>query len=239
VVNAGKESPLSGITANPEMHKMVRDQQKMGLSMIYGNFAKSLNLPKEKMEAFNDLLADGVMSNIDHVTAGLRDGKSPQEMSEVFARQEAATEEKLKALVGEEAFGKYKDYNRDLVSTITSDQFKSMMLKGDKETKDAQGKQLFDLLQQEKQRTLANAGLPPDYQLVPTLNFRNFMFEEEGEKNLRLLDSMYEQVQNQASGFLSPDEIAKFGEFRKMAINNNRLGLAVNRKLMAPATPAP
>ena len=88
-----------------------------------------------------------------------------------------------------------------------------------------------------KQRTLANAGLPADYQMVPTLNFRNFASDEVGEKNLKLLDSMYEQVQNQASGFLTPEEVEKFGEFRKLAVNNNRLGLSVNRKLMAPAAP--
>ena len=110
-----------------------------------------------------------------------------------------------------------------------------MMLKGDKSIKEAQGRQLFELLQQEKQRTLSAAGLPEDYQLVPSLNFRNFAFEDVGEKNLALLDSVYEQVQQQAGSFLSPEEVEKFGEFRKMAINNNRVALAVNRKLMAPA----
>jgi hypothetical protein len=109
-----------------------------------------------------------------------------------------------------------------------------MMLKGEKEAKETKGQQLYELLEQEKLRALANEGLPADFQLVPTLNFRNFASEEVGEKNLRLLDSIYEQVQNQASGFLSAEEVEQFGEFRKLAINNNRLGLTVNRKLMAP-----
>jgi len=94
------------------------------------------------------------------------------------------------------------------------------------------------LLEQERLRALANAGLPQDFQVVPTLNFRNFASEEVGKKNLALLDSIYEQVQNQAGSFLSPEEVEKFGEFRKLAIQQNDLGLAVNRKLMAPATPA-
>jgi RNA polymerase sigma factor (sigma-70 family) len=237
VVNAGKQSPLSGITANPEMSKMIRDQQKMGMSAIYKTFGKNANLPTEKVEALNDLLADEVMVGIDHVTAGLRDGKTTEEMDQIFTQYEAATEAKVKAMLGDEAFDQYKEYNRNLVSTITAEQFKGMMLKGEKEAKDAKGKQLYELLEQEKQRTLANAGLPADYQLVPTLNFRNFASDEVGEKNLKLLDSTYEQVQNQAGGFLSPEEVEKFAEFRKMAINNNRLSLSVNRKLMAPAAP--
>ena len=238
VVNAGKQSPLSGITANPEMSKVIRDQQKMGLSAIYKTFGKNANLPAEKQEAFNDLLADEVMIGIDHITAGLRDGKTPQEMDQIFTQHEAATDAKVKALVGDEAFTQYQEYNRNLVSSITAEQFKAMSLKGEKEAKDAKTKQLYELLEQEKQRTLAAAGLPADYQLVPTLNFRNFASDDFSERNLKLLDSVYEQVQNQAHGFLSPEEVEKFGEFRKMAVNNNRLALSVNRKLMAPAAPA-
>jgi hypothetical protein len=174
------------------------------------------------------------MINIDHITAGLRDGRSTEEMEQVFTRQEAETEEKVRQVVGEEAFEQFQEFNRTLVSSITTEQFKAMMLKGEKEAKETKGQQLYELLEQEKLRALANEGLPADFQLVPTLNFRNFASEEVGEKNLRLLDSIYEQVQNQASGFLSAEEVEQFGEFRKLAINNNRLGLTVNRKLMAP-----
>ncbi len=237
VVEAGRQSPLSGLTANPEMSKVIRDQQKVGMSMIYKGLGKAANLPEEKLNALTDLLADDVMVNIDHITAALRDGKNPAEMNQVFTEQEAQTKAKVKNLIGDEAFGKFEEYNRNLVSSITADQFAGMMLKGDKETKAAQERQLYNLLQQEKTRALAAAGLPEDYQVVPTLNFRNFASEEESERNLNLLDSIYEQVQSQAGSFLSPEEIEKFAEFRKMAINNNRMAFAVNRKMMAPAAP--
>jgi hypothetical protein len=83
---------------------------------------------------------------------------------------------------------------------------------------------------------LARAGLPQDFQTVPSLNFRNFASESEAEKNLKLLGDIYERAAARADTILSPQEIVKFGEFREMAINNNRMALAVNRKLMAPAT---
>lgn len=234
VVARGKEAPLNDVTANPEMHKMLRDQQKLGLSMIYKGFANHANLPEEKIEALNNLLADSVMTNIAHITAILRDGKSPQEMEQILARQEKETNEQVKQLVGEEAFGKFQEYNRHLASYLTAEQFKSM-LPGEKEAKDAVGKQLYDLMRQETRNALAARGLTEDYQTVPTLNFRNFASEQIGENNLELLDSIYARVQEGASGFMSPEQVEKFGEFRKMAINNNRVALAVNRKLMAPA----
>jgi len=50
------------------------------------------------------------------------------------------------------------------------------------------------------------------------------------EKSLNLLDGIYEKVVTRAASFLSPDEITKFGEFRKQAIGGNRMMLAMNRK---------
>ena len=58
--------------------------------------------------------------------------------------------------------------------------------------------------------------------------------ESEAEKNLALLDGIYERVQAQAGTFLTPDETAKFGEFRTKAVSNNRMALTMNRKMMSP-----
>lgn len=229
------EAPLTGVTANPEMSKMIRDQQKMGLGMIYKGFGERAKLPPEKMEALNNLLADHVMTNISHITAILKEGKSAEEMNRILTAQETETHEAVKNLLGEDAYAKYQEYNRDLASYLTAEQFKAM-LPGSQETKDAQAKKLHDLMRDETQKALTARGLPADYQTVPTLNFRNIASEDEGEKNVQLLDDIYANVTSGASAFLSPEELQKFAEFRKLAINNNRLALTLNRKLMAPPT---
>ena len=109
------------------------------------------------------------------------------------------------------------------------------MLEGDKAAKDEKSRLLYQAMQEETQRTLAAAGLPPDYQTVPSMSFRNIASEAEGEKNLILLDGIYERVQAQVGSFLTPAEAAKFAEFRTKAIKNNRMALTMNRKMMAPA----
>jgi len=233
-----QESALSGITADPVMRKTIRDQQKMGLGMIYKEFGKRAGLSTEMGDKLVELLADDVMDNIDRITEVLRDGKSPAEMDRVFLAQEAALREKVKALLEPEAYTKYLDYTKNLASSITAEQFKSMGMTGEKEEKDAKARQLYQLLQVESEQMLASAGLPPDFQTVPSLNFRNFASETEAEKNLKLLGDIYERAAARADSILSPQEIVKFGEFREMALNNNRMALAVNRKLMAPAAAA-
>lgn len=226
-------SALIGLTSNPEMYKLIRDQQKAGLGMIYKDFAKRANLPAEQGEKLNDLLADNVMENIDRITEVLRDGKSPQEMEQVFAAQEAVLLEKVQTLLGAEGLAQYQDYTKNLASYLTAEQFKEK-LTGDKTAKEGKSKQLYQALQEETRQTLATAGLAADFQIVPSLNFRNFASEAVGESNLALLAGIYERAAARADSFLSPQELSNFAEFRTSAINGNRMALALNRKLMAP-----
>jgi hypothetical protein len=227
-------SALSGITANPEMLKAIREQQKMGLGAVYKDFAKRAKLSSEQGDKFVDALADNVMANVEQIQMILRDRASPEERDRLFAAQETALQEQLQGLLGPEGMAQYQEYTRNLASYLTAEQFKAL-LTGEKSAKEEQGRQLFELMQEEAQRALQSAGLPPDYQLVPTLSFRNIASEEEGEKTLKLLDSIYGRVGERATSFLSPEELEKFGQFRTSAISGNRVALAINRRMMAPS----
>ncbi len=180
-------------------------------------------------------MADHVMDNIDRITAVLKEGKTGADMDQVFKEQEVALQQKLQQLLGPEGVEKYQDYTHNLASYLTAEQFKSM-LSGDKKTKDDQSRQLYQVMQEETQAALSKAGLPADYQTVPTLNFRNFASEEAGEQSLKLLEGIYDNVSTRAASFLSPEDLEKFSEFRTAAIKNNRMGLIMNRRLMAPNT---
>jgi RNA polymerase sigma factor (sigma-70 family) len=226
-------SALSGLTANPETLKLIRDQQKAGMGMIYKDFAKRVKLSSEDGEKLANVLADHVMDNIQLITELLRDGKSTDEMRTAFAAQDVAVAEKLQVLLSPEAFEEYKDYTKSIASYLTAEQFKPK-LSGDASAMDAKSKLIYQAMLEETQTALAAAGLPADYQTVPTMNFINIASETAGEKNLKLLDDIYARVLTRTSAFLSEDEIRKFGEFRTVAINNNRAGLLINRKLMMP-----
>jgi hypothetical protein len=226
-------SALSKVTSSPEASKMLRDQQKMGMGRIYKGLAQQLKLSSDQTDKFNDLLADHVMENVNQITTALRDKLAPGQVSELFDGQEAALQGKLQALLGPEGLTQYQDYTKNLLGTLTADQFKSM-LTGDDAARADKARQLSLALQEEVQAALASAGLPADYQAVPILNFRNIASEQEGDRSLKLLDDIYQRVASRSSSFLSSDDLAKFQEFRTTAINNNRAALAMNRTMMAP-----
>lgn len=232
--NAPKPSAISGVIADPEMRKMLRNQQKIGMGMIYQSFTNKVKLTPELAEKFVNLLADDIMESVDQVQAVLRDGKSPDEVNLVFTEQEAALQEKVNELLGADGLAHFQEYTKNLASLITAEQFKAQMT-GDKNEKEEKAKQLNTLMEEETRAVLAEAGLPENFQMLPILNFRNMASEEEGERNLKHMDTVYERVTSRASSFLSEAELKKFSEFRAQAIQNSRMSLAMNRKMMAPA----
>jgi hypothetical protein len=224
---------LSKITANPETRKALREQQKAGMTAIYKELTQQLKLSPEQAGKFNDLLADSIMDNVSLVTTTLRDKPGPDQMNGLFAAQDAALKEQVQELLGPEGLAQYQDYTRNLLGSLTSQQFKSMMAGTDDE-KTAKSKQFAQAIEQASQAALAEAGLPADYQTVPILNFRNIASEADADRSLKLLDDIYQRAAASAGSYLNADDLTKFQEFIKTALNNSRSALTVNRTIMAP-----
>jgi hypothetical protein len=229
----GSSSALSKVTADPQSRKIMRDQQKLGMSMLFKGFAKEAKLDADKTESLNNLLADDVMENVDLITTALRDKPAPDQLNQIFAGQQAALQQKIQELLGPDAAAQFQDYSKNLLSTLTAEQFKAQMT-GDDASKGAKAKQLAELIQQQVQPALSAAGLPADYQVLPILNFRNIASQSQGDQSITLMDTIYQQTIAQTSSLLSPAELEKFQDFVKTAINNNRSVLTINRNLMAP-----
>ncbi len=229
----GSSNALSKATATPEARKMLRDTQKLAMGMIYKGFAQEAKLTTEQADKLNDLLADHIMSNVDHTTTSLRDKLSSDQMNSVFSAQEAALEQQIESALGSEGLNQYREYTKNLLATLSAEQFKSMMTGTDAE-KGQKAQQLRQLMQQQIQAALDQAGLPTDYQTVPMLNFANIASEQQGEKSLTLLADIFQRTAAEAGSFLSPAEIAKLQEFKNLALTNNRGALNMNRAIMAP-----
>ncbi|HEY5910017.1 MAG TPA: sigma-70 family RNA polymerase sigma factor [Verrucomicrobiae bacterium] len=224
---------LSKATADPAARKLLRDQQKAGMGMIYKELAQRLKLTTEQTDKFNDLLADGIMESVGLVTTVLRDKPAPDQVNSLFASQDKAMQEQVEALLGADGLAQYQDYSRNLVGTLTAQQYKGMMTGTDDE-KALKSQQFARVIEEASRAVLAESGLPADYQTVPILNFRNIASEQDGERSLKLLDDIYQRATANAASFLTADDLTKFQEFRKTALNNSRAALSLNRTFMAP-----
>src|SRR5256885_5216450 len=125
-------------------------------------------------------------------------------MSAQCSGQDASSQQQVEALIGPDGLAQYHDYNKNLLATLSAQQFKPMLSGTDVE-KETKSNQLRQLIQEETQAALGNAGLPADYQMVPTLNFGNIASEQQGEQSLKLLDDIFQRAAGAAS-FLSEAE---------------------------------
>ena len=230
---AGSKSPISKITADPEARKALRDQQKMGMTALYADLAKRLNLTPDQAGQFNDLLADHTMDCIDLITQTLHDKATRGQIDQLFAAQDSALQNQLQTLLGPDGLAQYLDYTKNLGSTLMAAQFAGT-LTGDPAAVADKKNQLLQAMQQATQSALAAAGLPADYQTIPMLNSVNIASEEQAAQSLQLLDGILAQVAAKAGTFLSADELAKFQEYRTNAIKNSQTTLLMNRNMMAP-----
>ena len=226
-------SPLSKLISTPEARALVREQQKGGMAMIYKQLAQQLKLTPDQTDKFNDLLADHIMQDIDYVTAAIRDKTSSDQLSQTFATDNASLGQNIKDLLGADALAQYQNYTKNLLANLTAQQFQDS-LTGSTDEKEAKAAQLRQAIQQETQSTLANAGLPADFQAVPILNFVNIASQQQAEQDVQLVQGIYQRVTAGASSYLSPDEIAKFQAFTSKAIANNTAALNINRAQMSP-----
>ena len=211
----------------------MHDQQKLGMGMIYKPFADKMKLDKDQADKFNNLLADYVLKDVDYITTALRDKTSVDEMTKAFSSDNASLEQSIQDMLGADGVSQYRDYSKNLLGNLSSQQFADELTGSDSEKKAKQEKLRLGI-DQEVQSTLANAGLPPDFQAVPILNFINIASEEQAQQNLNLLDGIYQRVAADAGGYLSPEEIAAFKTFAAKARSNSDAALKANRSLMAP-----
>jgi RNA polymerase sigma factor (sigma-70 family) len=226
-------STLSRLTATPEARALVREQQKAGMAAIYKDLTKGMKLTSDQADKFNDLLADHIMQGIDDVTAGIRDKTAPEQLSQIFASDNASLNQSIQDLLGADALAQYQDYTKNLLGTLTTMQFADSLTGSDDEKK-AKETQLKQSIEREIQSTLANSGLPADFQTVPVLNFVNIASEQQAAQNLQLLQGIYQRVAAGAPSYLSPDEMTKFQAFITKAIANSTTALSMNRTMMSP-----
>lgn len=229
----GATTPLSKMTATPEARQLVRDQQRVGMGMIYKQFAQQLKLTPDQTDKFNDLLADHIMANIDQVTAAIRDKTPPAQLGQTLDQENAALQQNIQDLLGSDALTQYQDYTKNLLANLTAAQFQDSLTGSDDEKK-AKADQLRQAIEQQTQSALAAAGLPADFQTVPILNFVNIASEQQGNQDVKLLGDIYQGVIANAGSYLSPDEITKLQAFVTKAVANNNAALSMNRTLMAP-----
>jgi hypothetical protein len=217
--NMGKA--LSKMMSDPAMKEMMRSQQKTMIDTMYGTLFKEMNLSPEERQKFSELLLDQQTKTMEAGMGIFEEGGLTNVTQGVQAQQKES-EEQLKALLGEERFAQYQEYQKTVGDRMQLDQLRRQMETAGTPVQDGQLQQLLALTKEERERV--PAPFPQDPQGAAA-NMEKMLSGEFMEKQMAWQEEINRRVIERATSVLTPEQLKAYEQFQTQQINMQKLGL--------------
>lgn len=223
---------ISQMMKNPQMKQMIQQQQKVVMDRMYQPLFKELNLSPPESDEFTSLLLERTTQGMEGASVMFE--KDPQTRDEVLKKMTSDNqqfEDKVKALLGDDRYAKYNDYNQTVGERMTLNQFTSMNPIGEDQTR-----QLVDAMKEEKRRVMTELGESPTAGRG-IRDFQAMASDEELNKLMQRQELVNSRVLERAKGILPPDQVEAFGKFQANQIEVQRMGMSMARTIFGGSQP--
>src|SRR6266568_6071934 len=222
---------LSQMMDDPEMKKMMRQQQAAMMDLMYGGLFKELGLTPEETDKFKELLLEQEMQGIDKAGVFLRAGiDQPDKAAAVteLSQERDESEDQLKAFLGEARYAQYKDYTATMAERMELDQFSRQLASSENPLTDEQTKQLLEIMKAEKKSIPeAFAGIS----MTSDGDWQSMFSEEQLEKSFKQQEESNQRIVQRASAVLSPEQLQSLSSFQSSQLQMQRFGVTVAVKM--------
>ena len=229
--NMGKA--LSKMMSDPAMKEMMRSQQKSMIETMYGRLFKEMNLTPEERQKFSELLLDQQTKAME-AGMGLFEEGGLTNVTQSVQAQQKESEEQLKALLGEERFTQYQEYQKTVGDRMQLDQLRRQMETAGTPVQDEQLQQLLALTKEERERV--PAPFPQDAQGAAA-NMERMVSGEFMEKQMAWQEEINRRVLERATTVLTPDQLKAYEQFQTQQINMQKLGLKMMKGMFGGQKP--
>ncbi len=220
---------LSKMMDDPEMKKMMRQQQAAVMDMMYGGLFKELGLTPEETAKFKELLFEQGMQGIDKASVFLQAGPDQPDKAAVvteLSQERDESEQQLKAFLGEARYVQYKDYTETMAERMELNQFSQQLASSQNPLTDDQTKQLLDIMKAEKKSIPeAFAGISGDG------DWQSMFSEEQMEKSFKQQEESNHRIVQRASAVLTPDQLQSLSSFQSSQLQMQRFGMTMAVKM--------
>jgi hypothetical protein len=223
----GMGDMLGKMMKDPAMREMMREQQKAMINMMYGGLFKDLKLSPEEKDKLKELLTDSQMKNIE-AAQGMFGGKEgvTEDTTKQIADAKKQTDAEIKALLGDERFAQYQEYQKNVGERMQMDQFKNQLAGANMPMDDAQAAQLMQIMKEEK--AASPAPISDDQTQMPK---KDTFTAENLEKQLAWMDDYNRRVQDRAAGVLTPEQFIQYKNFQEQQASMQKLGLQMAKQM--------
>jgi hypothetical protein len=229
LLSKGMGEMLAKMMKDPNTREMMREQQKAAINMMYSGLFKDLNLTPDEKEQFKALLTDIQMRNIESAQGLFGTGDktaSSVDIAKQIAEAKGKTDADIRALLGDERFAIYEDYQKNMGERMQLDQFRTQVATESAPLEDDQAAQLMQIMKEEK--AAAPPVIPTDQTQLP----RKEMFTTENfERQLQWMEDYNRRVLARAQTVLSPDQFKQYQSFQDQQASMQKLGLNMARQM--------
>ena len=240
---AGFMKGIAKMFKDPEMRKMMRGQQQMGVRMMYGDLAKELGLTPDEANKVIELLTDRqmeasakAMDAMDGSADPARTAASAEEAQKVVADYDA----QMKNLLGEERTKKLNDYERTMGDRMAIQQYSSSFTSAGVPLDDAQKQGLLNVMKEERLKQPPGPFDPGSKNVAAQMKA---MQSGEGlDQALASQRDLNQRVLTRARTVLNPDQMTAFESAQKAQVDMQEMGIKMAKGMFGKdenADPAP
>lgn len=224
-VAGGKGSFLAKMMGDPAMKKMIGEQQKQMLTMMYGPMFKEMKLSPEETEKLSALMFQNQMNTVEKGTGLLAGGSEDRTaLQKTLADDKKEYDSQVKEMLGEERYAQFEEFNKSLPDRMAMTQLKSQF--GDNPLTDSQSTQLLGVMKEERSRATADGNVAPPADVTTGFSEEsmNKYFAEQEAINLRVVA--------RAEGVLSPEQVEVLGRSLTNNLSMQRTGMSMARSFL-------
>ena len=230
---------LSKMMEDPDTRKFIHDQQRMMMDQMYAPLVKQMGLTPDEATKFKDLLADNTMKGAEAATSLMGGGASTnrtEAMASLTAGQKTM-DEQLKAMLGDDRYAQYKDYQETVSERTLLNQFK-LQAGSDYNLNDQQTEAMLTFMKEEQKSVAASTGLPLGQTDKDPAKLQSLLSGNKVDELIAAQDTVGQRVYERARTILSPDQLDTWGKYQTNRMQMMRMGMNMAKKMFAPDSSA-
>lgn len=207
-----KGNPLAEMLKDPDMMAAMKDQQMSMMKMQFAPFVKQINLSPEQADKFYQILSDQTAKGMEALQTGKVDsGKD--------------TADALQSLLGDSGMAQYKDFTESMAETTMLSLYKNNFT--DNPLTDAQQQQLLQVMKSARKSVTASSPLDASGDLTDQVAVMGKLMKQQEQINQNVLQ--------QASSFLSADQLQTLGTSQSNMLGMQKFGMTMAQKMFTNA----
>jgi RNA polymerase sigma factor (sigma-70 family) len=240
--DAKAANPMVEMLKTPAGKEMMKASMRaMGLAVArsYAKLFADLHLTPQQADSMKDLLINKTMAGADMITAAMSGQADPAQLQAQAVQvktAQAALEDQIKQLLGDDNYAQYHAYGKTLEERMVVTQVADQLADSPRAVRADQEQQLFDAMVEERQNFKFTTDFSDPSKL--TGDVASYYTEDNKNRYQQELEQLSQRYLARAQTILSPEQLGVFQSSLASEQARQAAGVTVGAKLFPPKSAA-